>query len=672
MPDTHPVSLKNSSVDAVFRMKWSVVLFVLVFVLSCTLRSDAAASVQIAASASRNYQRSIVRTATGNLYAIVGDNTPNTIHVYKSTDGGASWAQQDSSHAPTVSAWVPAAAIDGSGVIHIAYIASGLRYVTFSTASGTFSANTLVAGYSSGTPSTPMATIAVDSNNATHILYADRVKNHGTSWDTVMYVDNVGAGSAWNAKVAVFGAPNSTSAFVGDILVNQNNIPQVSYTHYVSSSNSTTVAAAAIGNANKATSFSSQDLASPVSGEQASIVLDSANNTWVGYLATQTGNGDIPGLIEHRASDPWSTWQPATLSGVPGIYSGTVGLAANGTTLYIAYPAGNQIPGNNVLWQSYNGTSWSTAATLDQSGLYPILKWSQWFNNGGSDQVDLLLSGMTISSGSIISFTGTYWNKITSTISSLSLSSGFPGSAVTISGSNFGSVQGNSTVTFNGVVATPSSWTSTSIVVNVPLAASSGPVIVTVGGAPSNPVNFTVLVPSISSLSTTSGPVGTSITISGANFGTSQGTSTVTFNGTIANPTSWSSSVIQTTVPAGASTGPVIVTVNGVSSNGIYFTVLSRPNIVSLSPNSGPIGNLVTISGSNFGATQGTSTIAFNGIYATTTSWSSTSIVAPVPSGATTGNVVVTVAALTQLAGPMFSLQQVRRHQARMWSPFQS
>jgi len=67
----------------------------------------------------------------------------------------------------------------------------------------------------------------------------------------------------------------------------------------------------------------------------------------------------------------------------------------------------------------------------------------------------------------------------------------------------------------------------------------------------------------------------------------------------------------------------------------------ATPSITSLSPNSGAVGASVTITGSNFGSTQGTSTVKFNGTAAT--SWSATSIVATVPTGATTGNVVVTV-----------------------------
>src|SRR4029077_14125815 len=69
----------------------------------------------------------------------------------------------------------------------------------------------------------------------------------------------------------------------------------------------------------------------------------------------------------------------------------------------------------------------------------------------------------------------------------------------------------------------------------------------------------------------------------------------------------------------------------------------SAPAIASLTPASGPVGSVVTIAGSNFGATKGTSTVTFNGTTAAPTSWLATSIVVPVPAGATTGNVIVTV-----------------------------
>jgi hypothetical protein len=150
--------------------------------------------------------------------------------------------------------------------------------------------------------------------------------------------------------------------------------------------------------------------------------------------------------------------------------------------------------------------------------------------------------------------------------------------------------------------------------------------------------------PVLTNLSPPSGPTGTSVTIAGSGFGASQGTSTVRFNGTTATPTSWSASSIVVRVPSGATTGSVVVTVGGLASNSLSFTVsASAPTITSVSPSSGPTGTSVTIAGANFGATQGISTVRFNGTAATPTSWSAGSIVAPVPSGATTGPVTVTV-----------------------------
>jgi hypothetical protein len=151
--------------------------------------------------------------------------------------------------------------------------------------------------------------------------------------------------------------------------------------------------------------------------------------------------------------------------------------------------------------------------------------------------------------------------------------------------------------------------------------------------------------PSIASLSPVSGAVGTAVMITGSNFGSTKGTSTVMFNGTTATPTTWSATSIAVPVPAGATTGNVVVTVGGVASNALAFTVATStaPSITSLSPVSGAVGTAVTITGSNFGSSKGTSTVTFNGTTATPTTWSATSIVVPVPAGAATGNVVVTV-----------------------------
>ena len=232
----------------------------------------------------------------------------------------------------------------------------------------------------------------------------------------------------------------------------------------------------------------------------------------------------------------------------------------------------------------------------------------------------------------------------------LSPDSGPVGTSVKVKGLNFGASQGESTVTFNGTSATPTSWSDTKIQVPVPVGVTTGPVVVTVNGQASNGVTFTVVTtPTIDEegLNPDTGQVGDSVKIKGSNFGALRGTSTVTFNGTaVTDYVSWGDTKIQVRVPEGATTGPVVVTVDGEASSGVAFTVtgpVPAINANGLSPDSGPVGTSVKVKGLNFGASQGDSTVTFNGVAAEPTSWSDTKIQVAVPVGATTGPVVVAV-----------------------------
>ncbi len=55
--------------------------------------------------------------------------------------------------------------------------------------------------------------------------------------------------------------------------------------------------------------------------------------------------------------------------------------------------------------------------------------------------------------------------------------------------------------------------------------------------------------PTITSISTTSGPVGTVVGLNGTNFGASQGNSTVSLNGTAAASVGWTDTIIDVLVP---------------------------------------------------------------------------------------------------------------------------
>jgi hypothetical protein len=557
----------------------------------------------------------------------------------------------------------------------------------------------------------------------------------------------------------------------------------------------------------------------------ATVTLASANLNGVAigeYLIkafdTQTGFPNASGVIPSGSTLNFTLWMKKSASTKAGtmfprakVYLNSVGgtllCTATGTTALTTTATKYTLTCNTTanlsmttadrfyLWAGTNVTAQATVAVMAQLNIEGTL-------NGNYDS--LITIPLPTSPPSI---------------SGLSPTSGASGTAVTISGSNFRTAQGSSTVTFNGVAATPTSWSATSIVVPAPSGAATGPVVVTVGGQASNGVTFTVP-PQISSLSPNFGPIGAAVTISGSNFGVTQGSSTVTFNGTSATPSSWSNTTMVVPVPLGATTGPVVVAVGGQASNGATFTVgdiyhlhaeasstaglmqlkmagpdvaansvsavmtgktgdqlikafdtqINDPNsigtipsgstlsftlwmrksvtagtmtpraklylnnatgallctatttttlavststptkyvltcpttanvtiattdrlylwvgvnisisttksvtayahlegalnsnydsyivvplptntgpkIIALSPSSGSAGTSVTISGSGFGATQGTSTVSFNGITATPTAWSLTSITAPVPVGAATGPVIVTVSGI--------------------------
>src|SRR6185295_6060317 len=88
----------------------------------------------------------------------------------------------------------------------------------------------------------------------------------------------------------------------------------------------------------------------------------------------------------------------------------------------------------------------------------------------------------------------------------------------------------------------------------------------------------------ISSIAPEAGPIGQAVTIAGVNFGSAQGTSVVTFNGVSASVSAWTDGLISAVVPSGATSGPVVVTKQGVPSNAVAFAVIGPQISASLSP----------------------------------------------------------------------------------------
>jgi phage tail sheath gpL-like len=117
--------------------------------------------------------------------------------------------------------------------------------------------------------------------------------------------------------------------------------------------------------------------------------------------------------------------------------------------------------------------------------------------------------------------------------------------------------------------------------------------------------------------------------------------------------------VITFHLKTGGGTDLSAVSVSSTSGNPAYFPQgsfgadtsslwsITGPQIFTLSPSSGPVGAVVTITGMNFGEARGSSTVALNGVSVTPLSWSGTTIIVSIPSGASSGNIVVTVGGVT-------------------------
>jgi uncharacterized repeat protein (TIGR02543 family) len=148
------------------------------------------------------------------------------------------------------------------------------------------------------------------------------------------------------------------------------------------------------------------------------------------------------------------------------------------------------------------------------------------------------------------------------------------------------------------------------------LTGTTNPANITMNANKTVTANFALTAPTISSFTPSSGPVGTSVTITGANF---VGITSVKFNGTTASYTVNSPTQITATVPTGTTTGTISVTNSagtGTSTSAFTITVsytltiqisgsgrvLKSPNQTNYTP-----GTSVTLTGigSEFAAQQG-------------------------------------------------------------------
>lgn len=240
-------------------------------------------------------------------------------------------------------------------------------------------------------------------------------------------------------------------------------------------------------------------------------------------------------------------------------------------------------------------------------------------------------------------------------VSSFTPSGGAPGTSVTIHGVNF---QGATAVTFEGgAAATPFTVSSDgrSITTTVPADAVSGPIRVTGPAGSSTSSMIFRLPPSITGFTPARGGPGNSIAISGTNL---TGATAVAFNGLSASGfTVASDTLVNATVPAGATNGPIsVTTIGGTAVSATAFEIAATATISGFNPTKGTPGTVVTITGTNF---TGATAVQFNGATASFTLDSPTQIRANVPSTATNGPIAVTNAEGVGASAALFYLPPV-------------
>ncbi len=226
-----------------------------------------------------------------------------------------------------------------------------------------------------------------------------------------------------------------------------------------------------------------------------------------------------------------------------------------------------------------------------------------------------------------------------------------PGDRLTLTGRNFRSTRGLGSVVFTPSVRPSSgdyvSWSDRRIVVEVPDRAKSGDVKVITSHGSSGTRRIEVQEidePRITSVSPTRVRYNQILTIRGTGFGASRGAGKVVFFGgtepRFYQYVSWSETRIQVRVPTGARTGNLqVVSTKGRAT--IRLTVTS-PWVRSISPRSGRTNALITVSGSNFGATRGSSWIRAGATVISSYSfWSNTTIRFRIPVNTRSGNLYV-------------------------------
>ena len=149
-------------------------------------------------------------------------------------------------------------------------------------------------------------------------------------------------------------------------------------------------------------------------------------------------------------------------------------------------------------------------------------------------------------------------------ISGFAPASGPIGTVVAIAGTGYSPTAARNAVTFNGVAANVIAATATTLTVAVPTGATTGKIAVTVARSTATSAQDYVVVasgvPTITGFAPAAGPSSTAVTVTGANFDTAPGATTVKLNQNPATTTSVTTTQLAFAVPAATGSGRIRIT----------------------------------------------------------------------------------------------------------------
>lgn len=412
-----------------------------------------------------------------------------------------------------------------------------------------------------------------------------------------------------------------------------------------------------------------------LTGGRALAVAVLASLIGVSASAAPTVNSFSPAF--GSSSDP----SPVIISGT-GFFPGTVVVKFNGVqsavagavdanTIQAAVPGGAPI-GSGPIYVSVGGVSTLSQTDFTVIGAGPYI--SGFTPNSGAPGGDITITGAHFTANMTVRFNGVatvtnaadpnsfvvkvppgatsgfisvsnslgIWTStnifsVLPIITGFSPTNGRAGTNVIITGTNF---LGTTSIQFSNVTAT--SFTvqnNNSIQVTVPTGALRGLIRVSAPGGTAFSTNGFRIPATVTGFSPTFGKVGSSITVTGANF--NAGSPVVFFGGNAvaAAPTGVTFSQLTAVVPPGAITGPI--TVSNIDGSGISPNLFYLPPVITgFTPTNSPPGSNITISGVNF---IDASAVSFNGTPAAGfTVLNNSNITATVPFGFTTGPLSVT------------------------------